>query len=198
MTDAPRKFQISNFDSETYWVRPSKRTDGVENAEPIYTAVGRTLSSWENVEEALTNLFLAIARPPTKNSYLSVSRAFGSMMSNSARRSATEAAADIYFSINPTVSRGPFNQIIQNVTRASKLRDDAAHGRVSEVTPKRYLLMPPSYNSTRTAPTADPEKIGFETAAYRYNAEDLEGICPKFDLLAHAIGDYITFILRPS
>ncbi len=198
MANPTRKLEISNINAETYWKRPASQPTGVENSDPIYTAVGRTLSSWENVEEAITNLFMTLSQPATDASYMTVGRAFGSMMSGAARRSATEAAADIFFKLNPSSPRGPFNQIIENTRKASVLRDDAAHGRVSEVSKDRYLLMPPSYNSTRTIASSKIDPLGFEFAEYRYNADDLNTIWPKFNVLANAIGDYIQFIRSPS
>lgn len=144
-----------------FWDRPKVPADtGAKRHTDVFKAVGYALTNWELAEEQMQTLFLVLSEVNSPASYLTVKRAYGSIISNSSRRTAIESVAEVYCGEhweNPVVKK-PFDDVIQNIGKASKRRDDIAHGKVVRYTTissgvrieRGVFLFPPDYNSERT------------------------------------------------
>lgn len=203
---APRpKPQKNPLFTEQYWARepPSKKGDPDPNI--IAQAVGHALSRWEQADWALADLFLLMSECMGTNSYNAVRRAYGSIESNSGRRNAVLAAAEIYFGAyweNKFVKQS-LQDIINAVGWASRRRDDIAHGIiwgniVVDHVSYGAFLFPPEYNTGRTlAFMADtPDPLRFMRTKYRYTAANIAKWGSKFTKLRDAIIDYFKAIKR--
>jgi hypothetical protein len=72
-------------------------TIGDADADSLYKAVGKTLSSWELVEEIVAHLFALFTSSPYRYPQFSPSiRAFGSVPSFNGRADMVQAAGDSY------------------------------------------------------------------------------------------------------
>ena len=112
-----------------YWKRPTPpKPQGDPKVDPVYAAVGRALSQWEKLEQRLATLFIVVTRA-SDSSNNAVRRAYGAIENGTLRRKAIIAAAEVHFgaSWQPHVEEA-YNKLIDAVSRASKLRDDIAHG----------------------------------------------------------------------
>jgi hypothetical protein len=182
--------------TERYWDRQTPSERGDPNGDIIAQAVGYALSSWESADQALAHLFIQLTECTTTNTFSAIRRAYGSIESNSGRRNAVTAAAEVYFGQHwqDKLVRQPFTDIINAVQWASKRRDDVAHGVIfSSITvdDTHYgaFLLPPEYNTGRTfayiGDSADPLRI--MRAKYRYTSANIREWQSKFSELAEAI-----------
>ena len=188
-----------------YWERPVPRDRGDSNAQIIYQAVGHALSSWEKADQELAALFSVLtdcADEPT--SARTIRRAYGSIESNSGRRKAVEAVAEVFFGAHwhEKAVRQSLTEIINAVQRASRIRDDIAHGIVwsdivIEGNDYGAFHMPPEYNTGRThAFRIDDSELGVLLAKYRYTADDIAKFAQKVLELTETIHSYIRSIIR--
>lgn len=201
MADLTRK---TEGERKKFWGRPGSKSAGDANPDDIYLAVGKALSEWESVEEALTFLFMVFTECDQANTFRAVQRAFGSIEFNSGRRRALNAAAEIYFEPYWDYARKDLNAlIISEVDAAARRRDDIAHGRViSFAVDKIYrgsLLVPPAYNTGRTyatIPKDEMDPVGIFKARYRWVAVDVTRIAEKFNQLRQRIQIYTKKIAK--
>jgi hypothetical protein len=189
---------------QAYWERPSLRMMGEENPSKIYHAVGYALSQWEHADQALSQLFLALTGCSDPTTYRVIQRSYGSITSNSGRREAVLAAAEIYFAPSWEIKavRKSIVDITDAVGRASRRRDDVAHGIVwgnitVDETVYGSFLMPPEYNTGRTYASISPgDPLGFQRAKYRYISDDIEGFAFKFSQLRNYIWEYTAKVYK--
>jgi hypothetical protein len=120
--------------TEAFWKRPQTSPKGNPNADGICQAVGRALSEWEHAEGALADLFCVVTRVTDAVSYRAVYRAYGTIDTSAGRREAITAAAEIHFSPYWDKARKSLDQLLEAVARASRRRDDIAHGIVASFT----------------------------------------------------------------
>jgi hypothetical protein len=204
MAPRPKPERKSIF-TEAYWRRPEPKDMGDPNPDMIAQAVGFALSKWEETDQAMALLFMLMTECPTAQSYNAVRRAYGSIESNSGRRGAVEAAAEVYFGpywANKYV-KASLTDITTVVGLASKRRDDIAHGIIwgkiiLDGKNYRSFLMPPEYNTGRThafwPDTPDPLRL--MRAKYRYTASDIAACQNKFRDLRNEIIEYTQLIKR--
>jgi len=166
--------------------------------------VGSALSQWEMADQALALLFGVFANCRDSTSHAAVSRAYGSIESNTGRRKAVEAAAEVYFSSwwdNKAV-RQSVTDIINAVMWASRRRDDIAHGIAVGISIDHknfgFFHMPPEYNTGRTHLGFGPEGDPLRTvrARYRYTAEDINLLEGKFRELWDELTKYWLEVTR--
>jgi hypothetical protein len=113
-----------------YWDRQTASEKGDPNGDMIAQAVGYALSESELADQALSELFVTMTECTTSVTYNVVRRAYGSIESNSGRRNAIMAAAEVYFGAywDNKFVRQFLVDIINAVQWASRRRDDIAHG----------------------------------------------------------------------
>lgn len=188
-----------------YWDRQTASEKGDPNGDMIAQAVGYALSESELADQALSELFVTMTECTTSVTYNVVRRAYGSIESNSGRRNAIMAAAEVYFGAywDNKFVRQFLVDIINAVQWASRRRDDIAHGiiwagiKIDNVDYGSFL-MPPEYNTGRTfafmADTPDPLRL--MRAKYRYTANNIQEWRSKFAGLREAIWSYTLTIKR--
>jgi hypothetical protein len=194
------------FGSE-FWERPvpSKKDD--ENPDDIYRAVGWTLSQWEQADQELAGLFsvLSVVGDVFAVEAEGVSRAYGAIESNSGRRKAVEAVAEVFFGNywDDKPVRQSLIDIIEAVRRASRLRDDIAHGIVRtglgmDHVDYGYFHMPPRYNTGRSYAFKREEDgpLAYLRAKYRYTTSDIVLFGRKFIELRDTIHAYLISVIR--
>jgi hypothetical protein len=195
------------FGSE-YWERPVARKKGDQKPDDLYRAVGWALSQWERADETLAGLFSALtecAQDPVSGT--TVRRAYGAIESNSGRRKAVEAVAEVFFGNywDEKPVRQSLKEIIDAVGRASRIRDDIAHGIVQAnlvIDGEDYgaFHMPPPYNTGRSHAFSQKEDgaLAFLRAKYRYTARDIISFGRKFIKLEGTIHAYLISIIRKT
>ena len=190
-----------------FWERPVPQKQGDANAELLFSAVGRALTSWETVEKALALICLTFSETSDDKSANAVRQIFGSIESSAGRRSALYKLFEVYFSKyqdDPPI-KTPFNQLMDAVSSASKLRDDIAHGIVTnlcdvdesgQAVDIGCFLVPSSYNTGRNRPwivTKDRESLVFNLylrGKYRYTASNVLDITTNFNILRDRAAEY--------
>jgi hypothetical protein len=208
--------------TEKYWKRPKQSQKGDDSQQPIYEAVGQALSNWEEADQELSELFLIFTCDAGEQVDVrvrnAVRRAYGSIISNSGRRLAVEAAAEVYFSPWRDDFKKPIRKsltdILNVVQWASKLRDDIAHGivwpymtiqfGVSEGVTKTEkigcFLLPPEYKTDRTY--AFPQSGGHPTemlkAEYCFTSKDIKDIVFNFIAVRALIQRYKKLVTKNS
>jgi hypothetical protein len=188
---------------DDHWNRPEPSTKGDATPADIYVCVGHALSAWETVEEALATLcmiFSGLREDADKNA--AFRRLFGSIESSGNRRNAIKAAAEVYFwkRDDDDVMWDKLDDLLENVGKASRRRDDIAHGVVNEFrtgeSSAGCFLLPSRYNSGRNKPFAHRSGVsspetGFPfyilTGDYRYNSSDIISMISKFEHLLQAV-----------
>jgi hypothetical protein len=105
---------------------------GARTPEAVFEAVGRALSHWELVEQALALLFIFLTTGRHKDRMDPSIRAYGSIVGVKARIAMVRAAAESWFERFPDC---PFSEnckeVLRKCERWSSRRNDIAHGRVS-------------------------------------------------------------------
>lgn len=225
MTKAPKQ----KYFPDIIWDDPVAASEGDAESRSVYHAVGFALSTWETeVEERLFSLLMQMAGDKTGKANLALSRALGSIESNSGRHAALEAAAEVYFTPEQwkdKAIRGRFFDLMDNVRRAAKKRNQIAHGIVSERividdTPDSdgyvshdnvsvgFFLKAPNYTTLRNQihSIKIDERISFSwtTSAYRYNSKQIDEFSGKFSHLGREIQEYannmslVNALINPS
>lgn len=179
-----------------YWKRPNLSAVGDSDGTAIFTAVGQALTSWEYMEEQLAYLCMEFSNIGQTSSMarLAFQRVFGCIASSSGRREAMAAAAEIYFWPHDPegVMMKKLTTLLDNVSKASKLRDDIAHGVVSEFSAGEkqlgIFLLPSGYKTDRNKAFGRVnfgEEFPWDTmpGLYRYNSTDILEIRSKFEKL---------------
>lgn len=121
----------------------------------LYEAVGRSLTTWETVEEHLASLFSVILGHSAPL-YTAV-RAYGSIQTFRGRNEMLTAAAEAYFERHPHKRLiVTFDDIVTRVAGYAARRNDIAHGKViiaefsvGETLAHRFILVPPRHSSAK-------------------------------------------------
>ena len=170
--------------------------------------MGRALSQWEQLEQRLANLFLVVCECSGASNN-PVRRAYGAVENGTLRRAALLEAAKVCFgsSWRKKLVQKSFNELLQAVSRASKRRDDIAHGMVhfhsSVIDPdgkptKNYggFLFPPYYNTARTkasfvlVPGEEVMPPDFHLSDFRLTSGDILEWEKRFGQLKRVIADW--------
>lgn len=194
-----------------FWDRPQPSTAGDRDEGAIFDSVGRALTTWECFEDVLSQLCAVFSgmTPSSRENY-AFRRLFGTINSSSARRNAILAAAEVYFW--PEDRDGSMmkklEMLLDNASRASKLRDDIAHGVVTgfhfgeEIV---NFLMPSDYKTDRNKAFGPGAPLDTKDMSiypwhlmpgeYRYSSADVLHIRNKFSELTKAASDHSKFFI---
>jgi len=191
-----------------FWNRTEPSIIGDSDPNDTFAAVGRALTSWEMIEEELASLcviFSGLAEDANNNK--AISRLFGAIDSSGSRRNALREAGEVYFwhHDKDNVMMNKLEDLLENVSNASRRRDDIAHGVVAGFTTAKKdigcLLIPSRYKSDRNKAFVPPvskiyiddTEFPFNTLPgnYRYNMSDINNISNRFYLLSQAILNFI-------
>lgn len=114
------------------WDRPPLPTNGDDNEETTYAAVGRVLSQWENIEAELSHIFaLCIGKMWTNEAY---DRYYEDGKTTRGRLSVVEDAARQYFIGSPNQeAEGCLRRLIEGARGFADRRHEVAHGIVRPI-----------------------------------------------------------------
>ena len=177
-------------DAGTFWQRPPARDHGDEKPEPLWQAIGSSLTSFEMLEDVFGTLFRVLVESPSP----AAGRAYGAISSARGRREALEAAAEIFFSRHNVSQdwQDEFSLLMKHFAHASGRRNEIAHsvsikyiGYVDEEHDSSvgHFLTPPQYNTRKTYAfrrSLDEDKWAHLRAKYRYTASDVSEITSRF------------------
>lgn len=169
------------------WDVPPYAQSGESKPDPIYLAIGYSLSTWEFLEEALASLFaFLVGKGRTYPETSAAMRAYGSIVSFNSRAEMIGAAAKGFFQEHEIKDQEPeFREILKKCNGWAARRNDIAHGRVVSLAPSdEYYLIPALYNS-RKHPADD------DSPAFLYSAAQIRQFQQQFDVLH---GDLATFL----
>lgn len=181
-----------------HWNSPPSKEYGDVTDDAVFLAVGRALSTWEEIEVALANMFALFVESYSD----AAKRAFGAISSSSGRREALENAAEMFATMQgDDFPKKDFDQILSHIAKASGRRNEIAHGIVTafELDGKKHghFLVPASYNSRKTAArtnewwlklASDPEdQFMVFGGKYRYTSADIAHFTRLFAILNQQI-----------
>jgi hypothetical protein len=181
-----------------YWARPDAQSQGDADADAIYAAVGRALSTWELLEMAAVDLFVLFVQSYSP----AAKRAYGSIISASGRRDTILAAAETCFLIHKVTEADALKirRFVEHWAVASGRRNDIAHGVVTRVSigekERGHFLRPADYNTNKNRATGwftpfnENDEFWFMHGDYRYTKNDIEHFTARFGELNHA-GYYV-------
>jgi hypothetical protein len=161
---------------------------GDSNPDTIYVAVGKALTHWEFVEQAVAQLFAFVS---SSNSGLDVTspsiRAYGAINSSAQRIEMVREAAKAWFHPLPECPlENACRELLNECKEWAARRNEIAHGKVDCLTdtyPNGWHLFPGLFN-TKKRPLNDK-------AAYRYTAANIEHYANGFVDLHERIVAYL-------
>lgn len=184
-----------------YWKAPASASQGEPEVSVIFTAVGAALSNWEHVEASFATMFGTLL----EGARFAAERVFGTMVSNSNKRTALSAASSVVF-VYRHVSEADtetWKLLLRHYDEASIRRTEIAHGVVTGVStdkPHGLFLMPPTYNTKKvTLPWIAAQKEGIDVFGhqYRYTSEDIYHFHSRFgDLVNWTLGFHSEYIQK--
>jgi hypothetical protein len=161
------------------WDPPPLPKRGNKSCRALYEAIGRALSTWEELETVLAGLYAALCGhsqfDPAAND------GYGKELNFRSRLAALERAGCRYFMKNPDQTlEGELAWVIRNSAGYSQRRNDVAHGVVRLLDPRQgtltsgpthWCLVPPHFRGTKFSTPRTPVYIltsreinGFATA----------------------------------
>ena len=175
MTEERWKQALAAFD------QAADADQGDPSPDPIYHAVGRALSMWENVEDAMANIFSIATGGDAQPGMSPAKRAYGRTSSFNSRVEMVKEAADVFFmelggDVPGMTAR--LNELQSDVakakkaaTKASERRNEIAHGQAAKRTwmhdPRNptfsddtFYLLPAHYNPRKTTLIPRSASIG--------------------------------------
>lgn len=178
------------------WAIPPLPDQGDVDEDDLHIAVGRALSQWEYFEGWLGLLFGYFINPLEQSE--AGARAYGKIVSFSARRDALSAAADVYFQTHLDDGlEAQFRAVLKIADRASKRRNDIAHGAVfplkllnSRSSAVGYCLLPSIYNSNRRDITGEPRYAYTSSTINRFGDQFKATLTPALDVLLEIDGKH--------
>jgi hypothetical protein len=188
------------FSHQPTWSLPRLQS-GDGDADQVYTAVGRALSQWEELETLLGELFATFVESRST----AAARAYGTMASAQARFDLLDSAAEIYFA--ERAGQDDYRNIIKIIRLASPCRNNVAHGVVREYAAYgtdgggNYLVSP-EYNSRRNEPFSEFESnsidpFHFARHKYAYTAAQITMLRDRFIALTREVGNFARQLKRP-
>jgi hypothetical protein len=189
---------------DKYWKTPAKREMGDANAEVIYPAMGFALHRWEVLETAFGEMFVSLTADKTFVSRVAAARTYGAITSNTGRRDILNAVSKVFFRHHKVdqLEQNQFASLIEHCGRASKRRDDIAHGLVRTYlsvngVARGAFLGPPDYYKRQMQDTpffpeieGDDDPLDALGHNYRYTSEDIRSITNKLIELHSAAFEY--------
>jgi hypothetical protein len=177
------------------WDPPPLSKRGNRSNRALYEAIGRALSTWEELETILPGLYAALCGhsrfdPAANNAY-------GKEPNFRKRLTALERAGSRYFMRKPDqILEGELAWVIRNSAGYSRRRNDVAHGVVRLLDPQQgtltvsvpaqWCLVPPHFRGAKfSAP---------ETPVYILTSREINGFAVAFWPIfrrAHALVDAV-------
>ena len=152
------------------WDVPPFPEKGANAPEPVYQAVGKALTYWDLVEQAIGGLFTFVTTGKFFDASDPTLRAYGSIVGTSARIQMVRAAVESWAQRYPDCDLvGTCHDLLRDCERWSARRNDIAHGRVdclADAFPKGWLLFPGLYSAKKRSVEGKSK--------YRYTAEHIE------------------------
>jgi hypothetical protein len=149
---------------------------GDSSEDDLFKAVGRALTDWEFVEEALARVYAALMRCDL-NSPTPAVRAYGAIIGSKARIDMILAAGEAYLSLPytgtlvfPSQAKDGFAPLLMESARWSDRRNDVAHGRAWQG--GEHFLLPSLYATKKWKFSQPP--------AYRYSSTELRTLSAAF------------------
>ena len=182
-----------------FWARPNLRMTGDSDADSIYLAVGKSLSTWESLEQLFAHLYGIFIGTESAAAL----RAFGCITSAGGRRDAIRESGAVFFfekAISKDIS-GKLQKLLDHFGNAAGKRNDIGHGIVGRL-PQQYkadgfFLMPPEYVSNRNkflVTVQADELINIRPEllhhVYRYISADIYEFERKVKILYEVTLDY--------
>ena len=165
--------------------------EGDAISDPLFNAVGRALSNWQNIENQLANLFtLFVGADISAEAPGSAVGAYGAIVGFKNRLSMVDAASDAYFRARPTgEGRKQWKDLRNLLSAFSQRRNDIAHGAVEreldarpEVAVRGFFLFPGLYGSKKN-PMGQPP-------AYKLTAAQVRQFADQFAELKQDVHNY--------
>ena len=167
------------------WDAPPIPEKGASAPEPLYQAVGKALTYWEYVEQAIGGLFTFVATGKFFDASGPALRAYGSIVGTTARIQMVRAAVESWSQQYPTCPLlGNCYALLKECERWSTRRNDIAHGRVDNLVdaiPNGWMLFPGLYNTKKRSVEGKSK--------YRYTVEHIEGYTEGFQSLQGRIDE---------
>lgn len=153
----------------------------------IFTAVGRALSKWEQLQGYLALIFAQMIGEDPNGSFTAL-RAFGTVTSQSNRLQILREAGKMFFEFHPSTHQEEFSSLLVSVEQLERRRNEIAHGVVNPYVPDAadptsgtYALLP-AYYATRKRPVEDVA-MQITRPTYAHTAADVERIGDEFGSL---------------
>jgi hypothetical protein len=152
---------------------------GDSSEDDLFKAVGRALTDWEFVEEALARIYVALMRSDIHTPNPAI-RAYGAVLGSKARIDMIRAAGEAYMTLPytgtlvfPSQARDAFGPLLDQCFEWGNRRNDIAHGRSwPSDNGSEYFLFPALY-STKKWKLAQPP-------AYRYSSKEITTLSAAF------------------
>ncbi len=169
------------------WDRPVPVAKGGGTPEPLLTAVGKSLSYWEHVENHLANLFAVfVGAEISRDRPAPAIRAYGTIVSFRSRASMLDAAARAFFLQQPDLGwRKTWTDLLEELSGFADRRNDIAHGAAELLYDLReekklgFFLLPGLYASKKYPSDGPP--------AYRFSAKQVKQLAQQFSDLANKV-----------
>jgi hypothetical protein len=168
------------------WDAPAWPEKGDQDVNQIYKAVGKTLSSWEMVEEVVARLFGLFTSTTYQYPQMAPAiRAYGSITSFGVRAKMVIEAGRCFFNQFPDERKCPLESNLQPfITECEQWagrRNDVAHGRAEHL-PSGYFLLPGLYHRQKQPLGEDPK--------YCYNSDQISKFSEAFEDLYDRVSEY--------
>jgi hypothetical protein len=166
------------------WDIPPTPSIGDAQEDAIFTAIGRCLCEWENVEHDLAKMFAEFTGCSDAFGPEPAMRAYGTIVSFRGRADMVAAAAQAYFlrDTNEELEEG-FKNILKAARGWADRRNDVAHSIILGLDAGNYLV--PSLYNTKKYP------ISASHAAYAYSSKEIDSFTREIENLATQTFDYL-------
>jgi hypothetical protein len=157
--------------TDAYRVLPPPEK-GEENPEVLWLSIGRAFTSWERLEDEISDLFAVFTGGAPGGQASPAKRAYGAIVGFKGRQDMVSAAAEMFFGqpiIGPVdVAAGKAAEketksLLNDAGKLAARRNEIAHGQVKQFaihsprfqelglkTDLTWYLLPPGYNSKKT------------------------------------------------
>lgn len=158
------------------WDVPPIPEKGARSPEPVYQAIGKAITHWELVEQAIGGLFTFVTTGKFYDASGPALRAYGSIVGTSARINMVKAAVESWSQQYPTCPHlDNCYALLSECERGSARRNDIAHGRVDrllDAVPNGWMLFPGFYNTKKRSIEGKSK--------YAYTVEHIERYASAF------------------
>jgi hypothetical protein len=185
------------------WELPRQPSGDADQA-PLFMAVGKALSQWEELGTELSQLFAALVASESA----AAMRAYGTVASAQGRYDLLDSAAEVYFSERDQDVYERYKHLPKSLRYASPRRNDIAHGVVREyaspdVAGGGSCLVSPDYNSRRTKAFIDfstdsLDPFDFARHRYAYTSAQLTELRERFAVLTPETGNFVRLLRRKA